>query len=312
MLYPQAARFLDQLKKLNLPRVEATTPEEARELMLTSVLGLGPPAEVDEVDDRDVPGPDGPITIRIYSPGDHAKGEAVRGAVLFFHGGGFVTGDLATHDGLCRALAVEAGTKVVAVDYRLAPEHKFPAAADDAFAATHWVRDHAAELDIDAGRISVAGDSAGGNLAAVVAMMTRDRGLPPLAFQVLIYPVTDFDFETESYRECREGYMLTTSAMRWFWDQYLAHPGDGETPYASPLRADDHTNLPPALVITAGYDPLHDDGEAYAAKLTNAGVPTELRNYDGMIHGFLRRLNDFDLAKDALTAIASAVRKALG
>jgi acetyl esterase len=200
---------------------------------------------------------------------------------------------------------------VVSVDYRLAPEHKFPAAAEDAYAATQWVADHADELGGDPDRIAVAGDSAGGNLAAVVALMARDRGGPPLRFQLLVYPVTDFSFDTDSYRENAEGYFLHRASMEWYWRQYLASDDDGIDPYASPLRADDVTGVPPAMVITAEYDPLRDEGEAYGRKLADAGVDVSIRRFDGMFHGFFSMGAFLDGAKQATDDAHAALRDAL-
>ncbi len=328
-LDPLADKFLKQLAALKLPDVHQGTPTQAREMMLTSIPGLGPPETVAKVEDRRIAGPRGEIPLRLYWPAaGSAKpstpaapqqpgcfGAGSSGAVVFFHGGGWVVGDLATHDNLCRALANAAGCLVAAVDYRLAPEHKFPAAPEDAFAATRWVQSSAVDLGIDKGRegaplVAVAGDSAGGNLAAVVSLMCRDRGGPLPALQVLVYAATDYNVETASYRACAEGYMLTRDAMHWFWQQYLERDQDGYEPYASPLRANDLSGLPRALVMTAEFDPLCDEGEAYANRLKAAGVPTRLVRYDGQIHGFLRRLNAFPAAKTALAEIAREVRAA--
>jgi acetyl esterase/lipase len=310
-LDPLADKFLKQLAALNLPDVHQGTPQQAREMMLVGIPGLGPPETVARVENRRIAGPRGEIPLRLYWPADRA----LHGAVVFFHGGGWVVGDLATHDNLCRALANAGGCLVVAVDYRLAPEHKFPAAPEDAFAATRWVQSQAGDLGIESSRdgaplVAVAGDSAGGNLAAVVSLMCRDRGAPPPALQVLVYPATDYNVETASYRACAEGYMLTRDAMHWFWQQYLAQDEDGYQPYASPLRAQDLSGLPRALVMTAEFDPLCDEGEAYAQRLRAAGVPTRLVRYDGQIHGFLRRLNTFPAAKTALAEIAREVQAA--
>jgi acetyl esterase len=199
---------------------------------------------------------------------------------------------------------------VASVDYRLAPEHRYPVAAEDAFAATCWVARHGSQLGIDTGQLAVAGDSAGGNLAAVVSLMSRDRGGPALALQALIYPVTHHNLDTRSYREHADGYLLTRNAMRWFWNQYLQGPGDGAQPYASPLLAEELNGLPPALVITAEYDPLCDEGEAYAGRLREAGVPVTLTRYPGMIHGFFRMINLLDKARAARDEVAAALRKA--
>jgi acetyl esterase len=231
--------------------------------------------------------------------------------LVYFHGGGWVIGSIETHDALCRELTMEAGVVVVSVEYRLAPEHKFPAAADDAYAAVRWVAQHAAELGIDPARIGVGGDSAGGNLAAVVALQARDLGGPPLALQLLIYPITCDDLGTPSYVENAEGYMLTRADMAWFWSQYLSDPAQGDDPRVSPLRAGDLSGLPPAFILTAEYDPLRDEAEAYAARLEQAGVPVRMRRYDGMIHGFLRRLTLLDQGRVALDEVAKGIRDAL-
>jgi acetyl esterase len=313
-LHPQAAKFLEQLAALKLPPTEESTPQQSRDWMRASIPGLGPPEAVGHVSNlsakefsTDADRLQTCPTLRVYRPTGVAKPSP---ALMFFHGGGWVVGDLDTHDGSCRALANAARCVVVSVDYRLAPEHKYPAAADDAYAATMWVREHAAVLGINARRVAVAGDSAGGNLAAVVALMTRDRGQPPLAMQVLIYPITDCDLDTPSYQEFADGYMLTRGAMKWFWRQYLSREDEALEPYASPAQAADLRGLPRALVITAEYDPLRDEAEAYARRLEAAGVPTRLTRYDGQIHGFLRRLNTFDAARTALADIASELQKA--
>jgi acetyl esterase len=301
-LHPQAVKFLSQLAALKLPPTEESTPAEARDWMRASIPGLGPPEAVASVEDRSIPGPAGKISVRIYRS---AAANKPCPAVVFFHGGGWVVGDLDTHDGLCRALCNAARCVVMSVDYRLAPEHKYPAAAEDAYAATIWIREHAAVLDVDPRRVAVAGDSAGGNLAAATALMTRDRGQPPLAAQVLIYPIADGDFETPSYQEFADGYMLTRGAMKWFFRQYLSGEHEAQEPYVCPAQAANLRGLPPALVITAEYDPLRDEAEAYARRLQAAGVPSQLTRYDGMVHGFLRRLNMFDAARVALSEVSS-------
>ena len=253
----------------------------------------GPDDRVARVEDRSVPGPHGPIPIRIYGP-DGAGPFAV---LVFFHGGGWVVGNLETADVFCRAMTAGAGCAVVSVNYRHAPEHKFPIAADDAFAATQWAATHAATFSGDAARLIVSGTSAGGNLAAVVALMARDRGGPALMSQLLIVPVIDHDFETPSYRKNAEGYGLTAEAMRWYWKQYLRSDDDGRHPYASPLRAQSLRGLPPALVVTAEFDPLHDEGEAYATRLRAEGVPTTVWHREGMIHGFLGLQANAEIAR---------------
>ncbi len=302
-LDPQARALLDLAAAQGAPPTWTLAPAEARALMRAGAAVLGPGEPVARVDDRAIPGPGGPIPLRIYDSG----GDGPRPALVFFHGGGWVVGDLDTHDHLCRAIAVAASAVVVAVDYRLAPEHKFPAAIDDAFAATLWTFAHARELGIDPGRIGVGGDSAGGNLATVVALMARDRGAPPVAHQVLIYPITDCDFDTPSYLENSEGYGLSRGGMIWFWQQYLEGLAAASSPLAAPLRAEDLSGLPPTLILTAQYDVLRDEAESYAARLRLANVPVTLIRHEGMIHGFARRLDILDAARTALAQVASAI-----
>jgi acetyl esterase len=231
---------------------------------------------------------------------------------MYFHGGGFVICNLDTHDRICRGLANGSGCVVVSVDYRLAPEHKFPAAVEDAYTATRYVAEHASEFGIDPTRIGVAGDSAGGNLATVVALMARDNGGPALKFQLLIYPVTDFtDRATQSEIDYGQGYFLDTVLMDWFADQYFAIDADRHLPYGSPSKASDLAGLPPAMVITGECDPLRDQGEAYADKLRHAGVAVQLKRYEGMIHPFLSLAGIVDAGRDAIKESAVAVRQAL-
>jgi acetyl esterase len=231
--------------------------------------------------------------------------------LVYYHGGGWVIGDLDTHDVQCRQITAEAGIAVVAVDYRLAPEHKFPAAIDDAWAATRWVVAQAAELGIDASRLAVGGDSAGGNLAAVVALMARDAGGPAIALQVLAYPVTDVGAESKSYGDFAEGYMLTRDGMRWFTNHYLKSPAEATDWRASPLRAASLAGVANALVITAGFDPLRDEGAAYAARLTDAGVQVDYINYGGMIHGFMPMGKLIATGNRATSHVAASLRQAL-
>jgi acetyl esterase len=228
---------------------------------------------------------------------------------VYFHGGGWVTGNVDAYDPTCRSLANAAGCVVVSVDYRLAPEHKFPAAPEDCYAAVQWVAASAAEFGGDPSRLAVGGDSAGGNLAAVVSHMARDRGGPPLAFQLLVYPVTDHHFGTVSYQQNGDGYLLTRDSMVWFWNHYLEKEADGTSPLASPLRCTNLANLPPAFVITAEFDPLRDEGEAYGKCLTSAGVATTVKRYDGMIHGFFS-LGVFDQGRQAIKDAAAALQNA--
>lgn len=305
-LDPQAKAFLDQLNAANLPDAPAMTPRDARLQMEVSTMMLGRAPVVGRADDHTIPGPGGPIRIRVTAP----EGSGPFPALVYFHGGGWVVGNLSSHNHLCRAITNAAKIAVVSVDYRLAPEHPFPAAIDDAEAATIWVAEHADSLGIDPQRLAVGGDSAGGNLAAVVARRIRDRGTPRLALQLLLYPATNADFNTPSYLEKAEGYMLTRAAMQWYWDQYLPDPAQRTLPDAAPLRVKDLAGLPPALVMTAEYDPLCDEGEAYAQRMAEAGVAVTLRRFDGMIHGFLRRFAFFDQGKQAVAEIAQALNQA--
>jgi acetyl esterase len=229
---------------------------------------------------------------------------------VWFHGGGWVVGDLESADATARHLTVGANCVVVSVDYRLAPETKFPGPAEDCYAATKWVAQNAASINVDPGRIAVGGDSAGGNLAAAISLMARDRGGPPLALQLLVYPVTDRDFSTESYIQNAEGYQLTRDSMVWYWEHYLKDDADAVNPYAAPLQAQDLRNLPPALVITAEYDPLRDEGEAYAHRLEAAGVNTTCTRYDGMIHGFFGMAAAIDKGKQAIAQASAALKAA--
>ncbi len=274
---PEVQAFLDLLTA-DFPDFGGTCldAEEGRRMLRDRPELPLPPVVLASVEDRAVPGPDGDVPVRIFTP-ELALGTVV----VYFHGGGWVIGDLDSHDRTTRRLARDLGAVVVSVDYRCAPEHRFPAAAEDAYAATLWA---AAAYQPD--RLAVAGDSAGGNLAAVVSLMARDRGGPGIDHQLLVYPVTDHDFGTDSYRENANGYLLTEVHMRWFWDQYLGPDGDGTDPYASPLRATDLSGLPPASVLTAELDPLRDEGEAYATALAAAGVPVDHLRADGMFHGF--------------------------
>ena len=284
-LDPQVKALLDMLAAAGGPPLEDMGVQAAREMY----LGMRPPtagAEMAKVEDRKIPGGDAgtEIKVRIYTP---KGGDGPFPIVVYFHGGGWVIGDLETHDHWCRSLASEVPAVLVAVDYRLAPETRFPAAAEDCYAAARWAAANAKALGADSTRLAVAGDSAGGNLGAAVAQMARDRGGPAIAFQLLLCPVTEYGFDTASYRENAEGYLLTKSGMVWFWHHYLPEPAkDGRDPRASPMRAANLAGLPAAHVVTAEYDPLRDEGEAYAAKLRAAGVPVTSKRYDGQIHNF--------------------------
>ncbi|HLZ72939.1 MAG TPA: alpha/beta hydrolase [Dehalococcoidia bacterium] len=306
-LDPQARAVLDQMAALGDPPLGTATVEETRRNMAARRAGMPPGEPVAKTEDRSVPGPAGSVPVRIYTP----EGRAPFPVLVYFHGGGWVIGDIESHDASVRALTNRSGCVIVSVDYRLAPEHKFPAAADDCFAATQWAAAHAAEFGGDASRLAVGGDSAGGNLAAVVALMAKERGGPRIAFQLLIYPVTDHNYETASYSENAEGYLLSRDSMVWFWNHYLNTPAEGKNPIASPLQAADLAGLPPALVITAEFDPLRDEGEAYAKRLKAAGVRVTATRYDGMIHGFFGMFLQIDKAKLALDEAAAALCAAL-
>jgi len=265
------------------------------------------PAEpVAKVEERALPGPAGAIRVRVYTP----EVEGAPPALLYFHGGGWVMCNLDTHDGSVRKLANASGCMVVSVDYRLAPEHPFPAGLEDCYAATRWVAEHARSLGARPGPLAVAGDSAGGNLAAAVALLARERGGPELALQLLVYPITDCDFERPSYRENGEGFLLTRDATAWFWDQYAPDAADRRDPLAAPMAAADLSGLAPACVITAEYDPLRDEAEAYAARLREAGVPVTCTRYDGMIHGFFSYADFVDKGRLAVAQAGAALRAA--
>jgi len=306
-LDPQARMLIDQLAALGGAPTNTLSVAEAREGMRNMTAMRPPGDEVAHVEDRRIPGPLGEIPVRIYAP----EGKKPLPVLVYFHGGGWVIGDIETHDGTCRMIANGAGAVVVSVDYRLAPEHKFPAAAEDSYAATTWVAANAASIGGDPARVAVGGDSAGGNLSAVVALMARDRGGPRLVYQLLIYPVTDASFDQPSYRDNADGYFLTRDSMLWFWNHYRASDADRNNPYACPLQAKDLRGLPPALVITAEFDPLRDEGEAYAARLEEAGVAVKLSRYDGMIHGFFSMSLILDKGKAAVAEATQALRSAL-
>jgi acetyl esterase len=307
-LHPQAQAFIDQINALQRPPLAELTLAQAR----AGLKGLLPPSDepVAAIDDFDLPGGDGQaVRARAYSPRDARAGALP--LVVWLHGGGWVTGDLDSHDATCRALANTSGCKVIAIDYRLAPEHKFPAGLDDCHAAVEWLAAHGDEVGIDPRRIAVAGDSAGGNLAAAVALMARERGGPAIAFQLLVYPVTHHAFDTPSYREYGNGYLLTEEGMRWNWNHYLPHAAAGRDPLASPLLAPDLRGLPPALVIVAQCDPLCDESEAYARRLAEAGVPVECRRYDGMLHAFFTLGQVFDDGRAAVAHAGDVLRRVL-
>jgi acetyl esterase len=305
-LDPGLKLVLDQLAANPGPQLHELPVEQAR-VFFDQMQLPRPEVKIAEVEDRKIPGPAGVIPVRIYRPEARAK----LPALVYFHGGGWVIGSLETHDGACRELANRIGCVVVSVEYRLAPESRYPAAAEDCYAATTWAAENANALGVDAARIGIGGDSAGGNLAAVVALLARDRGGPALRHQLLIYPVTDADFTRASYRENAEGYLLTTKAMEWFWGHYVPDAAQRAEAYAAPLRAKDLAGLPPAFVLTAEYDPLRDEGEAYAKRLQQAGVPTRLQRYTGAIHGFFAMGLLSQVARTAIDDAVAEARKAL-
>jgi acetyl esterase len=306
-LDPQAQRVVDTIAALNLKPIKDSTPTEAREAMRTRTAGLGPVEDVPAVADHRVPVEGGEITVRLYAP----AGVGPHPVLVFYHGGGWVIGDLYTHDGLCRSIVNAAGCAVASVDYRLAPEFKFPVAVEDSYTALKWVAANGPRLGLDSARLAVGGDSAGGNLAAVMALLARDRRGPRILLQVLVYPVTNHDFGAQSYVENATGYLLTTEDMRWFWRHYLSREEQGQEVTASPMRAKSLADLPPALVMTAGCDPLRDEGDAYAARLRDSGVPVTVTQYPGMFHGFMRMTRILDQARAGLDEVATALRKAL-
>ncbi|MGE3707206.1 MAG: alpha/beta hydrolase [Vicinamibacterales bacterium] len=302
-LHPQARAIIDIMASMGLSM--DGDPIELRRLLKGFPRPQGEP--VGAVADRRVPGPAGEVPVRVYTPADVRERD--RPAMIWFHGGGWVIGDLDGADFSCRALANRAGCTVVSVDYRLAPEAKFPAAVDDCVAVTEWVAANASALGIDVHRIAVGGDSAGANLATVVSLVARDRRGPALAFQALVYPATNHSFDTVSYRDNADGYLLTRDSMVWFWTHYLEALEDGANPLASPLRAADLSGLPPAIVLTAEFDPLRDEGEAYAERLRAAGVPVEAYRYDGQIHGFYAN-PAIDDGVAAVERVAASARRA--
>jgi acetyl esterase len=304
-LHPEVRVVLAALEAAGGPPLESMAPAEARQAAIDGLKDVDGDSEpVARVEDLRIPGPGGDIPVRVYTP----EGRAPFPALVYFHGGGWVVCDLDTHDKVCRSIARGAGAVVIAVDYRLGPEHKFPAAVEDAQAATKWVASNAGRLGIDPRRIAVGGDSAGGNLSAVVSLRSRADG-PALALQVLVYPVTNLaSFDTHSYKEFAEGYHLSRAEMEWFRDCYLGRAEDALSTDASPLLAADLRGVPPAVVITAECDVLRDEGEAYAERLKRAGVPVSCTRYPGMIHPFFSMPGAIGDGRKAIEQVAEAVR----
>jgi acetyl esterase len=304
-LHPQCKTFLDQLAAAGGRPLHEMSAVDARANAMPPELG-GPEQPVHKVENRRIPGDGGLIPVRVYYPMSASQ----LPALVYFHGGGFVLGGLDMSDRACRALANGSGCVVISVDYRLAPEHAFPAAADDAFAATQYVAVHAAEFGVDPALIAVGGDSAGGNLAAVVALRARDAGGPAIAFQLLVYPWVDFADDSPSMREFAADHFLTADIMDWFANHYLPPPIDRRQPWVSPSRAN-LAGLPPAFVLTAECDPLRDQGEAFARRLKDAGVQTTLKRYDGMIHPFFSLGGIIEGGQTAIADAAAALKTAL-
>ncbi len=299
-LHPDAQQFLEQREQLGARDVTELSVEDARKQSI-QLAKYTPGEAVARVRDLEIAGAYGALALRLYYPRADAANLPI---ILYFHGGGWVTGNLETGDATCRAWTNAFGCLVVAVNYHHAPESKFPAAAEDCYTATQWVGEHASEIGGDAARLVVAGASAGGNLAAVVAQMARDRNTPRLAFQMLFVPITDANFDTVSYCDNAEGFGLTRAAMRWYWAHYVNGREDTTNSYAAPLRAADLRDLAPAFIAAAEYDPLRDDARAYADALRDAGVPVEYHCYEGMVHAWL--------GAQALQDAVNAFQRALG
>ena len=308
-LHPQMKAILDQAAAAGGQPFHKMTPVEARKA-ITALLEPfnSAPEKVAKSEKRTIPGPGGQIPVQIYTP----EGKAPFPVLVYFHGGGWTVGEIASWDSFCRSLCNASGCVTVSVDYRLAPEHKFPAGPEDCYAATDWVAKNAASLGGDPARVAVGGDSAGGNLAAAVSLMARDRGGPKIGFQLLIYPATDAGLDTPSQKQFQDdGYILSKQDMVWFWDHYLNGDKDKTNPYACPAEASSLRGLPPALVVTAGFDPLRDEGETYAARLQEAGVKAECIRYEGVTHGFVLMAAVLDEARKSIADMGAALKAGL-
>lgn len=310
-LDPMMKAFLDQMAAVPGPKMWDVSPADAR-LMFNAMMQLVGPQDVPigKVQNLTMPGPGGEIALRSYTP-VAAKGENLP-TLVYFHGGGYVIGNLDAIDGLCRMLANDSGARVISVDYRLAPESKFPAAIEDSYAALCWIEANAAHLGVDANRLAVGGDSAGGGLAAVVCQMAKEKGAPKLAFQMLLFPVTQIGGETRSLREFAQGYFLERATLDWFFSHYLPADADRTDPRISPLLAKDVSGLPSAYVMLGGFDPLHDEGLAYAEKLRAAGVSATIADYPDLVHDFIYMQAVLPQAPEAMKAAAGALKAALG
>ena len=308
-LHPQVQTLLDEFSKQDVPPFEQLGVTQSRVVALAFRDLQGEPEDVAEVRDILAPGPAGQLPVRLYHP---SPGTPLP-LVVYFHGGGWVIGDVEIVDKPCRALANASRCVVASVNYRLSPETKFPGPLEDCYSATRWLAEQARALAVDPRRLAVAGDSAGGNLAAAVALMSRDRGGPKIAYQLLIYPVTApaEGSPFASYRDNADGYLLTRRSMEWFWQQYLAAPKDSKSPYAAPLHASDLSGLPPAMVVTAEFDPLRDEGRAYAKRLQDAGVTVRAVHYEDMIHGFFWMAGAVDRGRDLIAEMGEELRRQL-
>jgi acetyl esterase len=309
-LDPLVQAFLDQLNAQPTPPMWEMPPAQAREMFVAMMELVGPKdVTIGKTENIVIPGPDGDIRARVYTP--VAAGSDPQATLVFFHGGGWVIGDLETHDGICRMLANEGALKVIAVDYRRAPEHPFPAAIDDAFAAASWIEANASKLGVDPNRVAVGGDSAGGGLAASVAQLAKAAGKPKLGFELLMFPVTQIGGETSSLHDFAEGFFLETRTLNWFYDHYAPNAEDRADPKASPLLAEDFAGLPDAYVMLAGHDPLHDEGMRYAEKLREAGVAVTVADYPDLVHDFIYMQAVLPQAHEAVATAAKAVADAL-
>ncbi|WP_339730137.1 alpha/beta hydrolase [uncultured Gimesia sp.] len=307
-VHPQVAQYLNEVAKADLPSFDEMTPE-----LIRSTLSPSPEPHLParKIEDLKLPANKTEIPVRIYTPEVVPENSAAAcPALVYFHGGGWVMGTLDAYDGLCQDLAGTAGCKVISVDYRMAPEHPYPVPFEDAYLATEWISSHAGDLEIDPTRIAVGGDSAGGNLATAVAMKARQSNRLNLIYQMLVYPVTNYQFDTESYQKYGIDYFLTKRAMEWFWEQYLSHESAGREVYASPLRCKDLSGLPDAVVITAGYDPLYSEAVQYVELMQRSGISVEHINFEDMIHGFFRRSDLYDRAFEAVQLAGQNLRKA--
>lgn len=310
-LHPQTKALLEQAAASNTPQLDDGTPEEGRNVFATTTNMLGiPPRPVKEVKEIQIPGPNGPIRTVVITP--NHTGNAPLPMLIYYHGGGWVIGSPETHKGETHYYADAAQCIVLVPDYRKGPEHRFPAAPQDCYAVLEWAAANASSLGADSSRIAVAGDSAGGNLSAVVSHMARDRNGPSIALQLLVYPATRMGPDTQSFKDFAEGYFLTARAMHWFYNHYMATKAEWDDPLASPLLSDNLRGLPPAFIMTAGFDPLRDEGAAYADKLKAAGVPVEYVCYDEQIHGFVSLAGALDDGQAFLQRASAVLRKAFG